>query len=120
MPSRPPTHASLMRAQHAESFPSRHAQDHEQRRADPVQAEADRLRASWRWRNLRRAFLERHPLCALCLRDGVTRPARVVDHVVPARVLVEQGTPERVFDVSNLQGLCDPHDDAKSAAERRR
>ena len=52
----------------------------------------DRLRGSAaergydaKWRRARKRFLQRHPLCANCLSQGVLTPATVVDHIVPHR-----------------------------------
>lgn len=59
-----------------------------------------------RWRAARKHFLERHPLCALCLKEGKTVPATVVDHVIPHR-----GDARLFWDKSNWQPLCkDCHD----------
>ncbi|MCP4566079.1 MAG: HNH endonuclease [FCB group bacterium] len=38
-----------------------------------------------RWRKLRAAQLESHPLCEICKADGKATPANVVDHVIPHR-----------------------------------
>ena len=59
-----------------------------------------------RWRRARKAFLQRHPLCAECMKEGKLTPATVVDHIVPHR-----GDPRLFWDEKNWQPLCkDCHD----------
>ena len=59
----------------------------------------------------RAIVLNEEPLCRACLVIGRTSPSVVVDHIKP---LSEGGSNDR----SNKQGLCKPHHDAKSLAER--
>ena len=61
----------------------------------------------------RHRFLAEHPLCVECEKEGKTAAAVIVDHVIP---LAEGGAD----DDGNKQGLCVPHDKAKSAAEAAR
>lgn len=63
-----------------------------------------------RWREIRRAFLARHPLCVDCLAGGRNVAATDVDHVV-ARARGGTDKP------SNLQALCHAHHSAKTARE---
>ena len=59
-----------------------------------------------RWRKARKAFLQLHPLCAECMKEGKLTPATVVDHIVPHR-----GDPRLFWDEKNWQPLCkDCHD----------
>ena len=59
-----------------------------------------------RWRKARKAFLQLHPLCAECMKEGKLTPATVVDHIVPHR-----GAPRLFWDEKNWQPLCkDCHD----------
>lgn len=67
-----------------------------------------------RWRKARRFFLNAHPLCAECEREGRTTEANVVDHVEPHR-----GDSDLFWDESNWQALCESCHNAKSAKERR-
>lgn len=72
-------------------------------------ATADRVRG--RAGVARRAkWLAAHPLCCMCEAEGRVTAAAVPDHVVP----LWQGGAD---DESNLQSLCAPHHDAKTAAE---
>ena len=56
-----------------------------------------------RWRNRARHQLREHPLCAMCLRDGIVTPAYAADHVEPHR-----GN-EHSFWNGALQSLCMTH-----------
>ena len=57
------------------------------------------------------AIRRRDPLCKIC---GVAA-STVVDHIVPARVYCAQGG--SFWDKKNLQGLCKPCHDRKTATE---
>lgn len=37
----------------------------------------------YRWQKARLRFLRSNPLCAMCAKRGITKPATVVDHVIP-------------------------------------
>lgn len=67
------------------------------------------------WERLRRMHLAEHPLCAYCLKRGVSTLATVVDHIEP----IEEA-PERRLDPSNLQSLCKPHHDSTKQREDKR
>lgn len=59
----------------------------------------------------RRRWLELHPLCVMCEKEGSVTAGDVVDHITP---LWKGGRD----DDSNLQTLCQvPHHEAKSKAE---
>ena len=73
--------------------------------------------ASTRWIKLRDAFRKANPLCTRCKAMGYSRPMAVVDHILPA-----DDYPELIFDWGNLNSLCDPchnHKTAKDSAIRR-
>ena len=65
-----------------------------------------------RWRKSRIAFLNKHPLCAECARNGRTVPATVVDHIVP-----HKGDKKLFWDRTNWQPLCKSCHDRKTARE---
>lgn len=70
-----------------------------------------------KWRRTRETFFGLNPLnrlCAECLKAGHTVETDIVDHIVPVSV-----APDREFDLTNLQGLCQMHSDLKTAAENR-
>ena len=52
------------------------------------------------WRNLRYQYLEAHPICEECEKNGKLTSAIIVDHIVPIK---SGGEP---LDVANLQALC--------------
>ena len=62
-----------------------------------------------RWRRARKRFLEKHPLCVECQKEGRYVKATVVDHIVPHR-----GAPLLFWDESNWQPLCKHHHDVKT------
>ena len=63
--------------------------------------------------NRRARYLEQHPLCVECEKEGRVTAADVVDHRIP---LWKGGAD----DESNFQSLCQtPHHDAKTAQEAR-
>jgi 5-methylcytosine-specific restriction protein A len=58
--------------------------------------------------------LSRNPLCVECERQGRITPATVVDHIIP-----HKGNLELFWDEDNLQALCKPCHDRKTAKEGR-
>lgn len=65
-----------------------------------------------KWDVIRERVLKRDKgLCQLCLRAGVVREAKTVDHIIPK---AHGGTDAD----SNLQSLCWPCHKAKTARER--
>ena len=66
---------------------------------------------SKRWRSLRAYYIQSHPLCAECNRNGITTGAKVVDHIKP---ITMGGSP---IDIRNLQILCEPCHNSKSGRE---
>ncbi len=66
---------------------------------------------SRQWRSVRAAFLREHPLCGACGAKGLLVAARVVDHVLP----IKDGGAR--FDAANLQSLCVPCHNSKTARE---
>ena len=66
-----------------------------------------------RWRKARAQYLAAHRLCAVCLAQGVTTAAAVVDHIRPHR-----GDMNLFWDRSNWQPLCRRcHDSVKRLEE---
>ena len=63
------------------------------------------------WRGARERHRREHPLCEECLRNGMIRPATLVDHIIPIR----QGGAR--LDDRNLQSLCDTCHNRKSIEE---
>ena len=72
----------------------------------------DKPYGNQRWRNIREAFLLRHPLCAHCAQVGVDTKSTVVDHIVP-----HNGDSKLMWNSENLQTLCAVCHGAKRSAE---
>lgn len=124
VPLKPKSHAERMR----DADPARRGRrvfDDAYRRArndralHPLEAEAEAIRRSPRWRRLREYMLRCQPLCAECLRHDIARVATDVDHIEPIIDLLARGDRERAFDPANLQSLCRSDHNQKTAAERR-
>lgn len=64
-----------------------------------------------RWRAARKAFLQAHPMCAECLREGRYTAASVVDHIIPHR-----GNQQLFWDMENWQALCKACHDKKTGS----
>ncbi len=67
---------------------------------------------SYRWQKASKAFLREHPLCAECERNGITKVATCVDHIIPHR-----GDRRLFWDMLNWQPLCQECHSRKTAAE---
>lgn len=66
------------------------------------------------WRKARAEYLTTHPHCRECSSHGVTRPASVVDHIIPHR-----GDKRLFWHRTNWQPLCGPcHNSIKQRLER--
>ena len=53
------------------------------------------------WPRIRSRFLNAHPLCEICMKEGRATPAAEVHHIIP---LADGGT----HDPDNLMALCKP------------
>lgn len=60
------------------------------------------------WRNLRTLVLARDPVCMMCQRNAAT----IADHIIP-----HKGAWSLFTDLKNLQGVCKPCHDRKTARE---
>lgn len=67
-----------------------------------------------RWQKARKLFLEAHPLCVECLKNGRYVKATVVDHIIPHR-----GDQKLFWDQGNWQALCKPCHDHKTMTDDR-
>ena len=65
-----------------------------------------------RWQQVRKRYLEVHPLCAECMKQGLYVKASDVDHIIPHR-----GDSDLFWDQSNWQPLCHRHHSMKTARE---
>jgi 5-methylcytosine-specific restriction protein A len=66
---------------------------------------------SKRWRALRNYYIQKHPLCVSCKRNGKIISAEVVDHI---KNIISGGSP---VDEKNLQSLCHKCHNSKSGRE---
>lgn len=84
------------------------AQQHDQWRGSSARRGYDGA-----WVKVRNMALRRDGyLCQLCRKENRIVVAAVVDHIVPVKV-----APDRRLDLSNLQGLCTPHHQRKTAED---
>lgn len=60
------------------------------------------------WKNLRKLVLSRDPVCRVCQRNAAT----IADHIIP-----HKGQWALFTDMANLQGICKPCHDKKTATE---
>ena len=60
-----------------------------------------------RWRNLRKSYLMEHPLCEMCLSEGITTPACEVHHIRHINVGNDElEMMDIAYDSNNLMALC--------------
>lgn len=64
------------------------------------------------WRSTRNAYIKANPWCVDCEKEGKKVKADVVDH--KKQVILDGDK----FNPDNLQSLCHPHHNAKSAREK--
>ena len=67
---------------------------------------------NYQWQKARKEFLNLHPLCVSCQREGRIVPANVVDHITP-----HKGNKQLFWDVNNWQALCTRCHNRKTASE---
>lgn len=65
-----------------------------------------------RWQKVRKSYLEAHPLCVQCAKQGKYVRATVVDHIIPHR-----GDQKLFWDQNNWQSLCKSCHDKKTLTE---
>lgn len=65
-----------------------------------------------RWQRFRKQYLQQHPLCRECEKADRISAATVIDHIIPHR-----GDRRKFWDQSNLQPMCKPCHDRKTATE---
>ena len=88
-----------------------YCRDHRQYSTDHVRGSADARGYNAEWRRARKAFLQKHPLCAECRKNGKLTPATVVDHIIPHR-----GDRKLFWDENNWQPLCKGCHDQKTGS----
>ena len=65
-----------------------------------------------RWQKARKSYLEAHPLCVQCAKQGKYVRATVVDHIIPHR-----GDQKLFWNQNNWQPLCKSCHDKKTLTE---
>lgn len=85
------------------------------RRHGAVERKSARERGyTTRWDKARKVWLDHHPLCAVCEREGRVTAAGEVDHIIP-----HEGDQALFWDQTNWQSICRNHHIEKSAEESR-
>jgi len=76
-----------------------------------------------RWRKIRIRQLtknEESALCCECLKKGISTPANVCDHIIPVKDMMLRGLDFwEASQPENLQSMCTPCHNKKSAKEKR-
>ena len=112
MPSRPKSHEQRERERDPKANTHRYKrekrnyrEEREERGADPINRQLQKLYSSGRWQRLRRMILSKGPLCADPFgdheRQRTTVPAKEIHHIVKARDGMAL-----FYDLANLQPLC--------------
>ena len=70
---------------------------------------------SRKWTTLARAFLQDHPLCEECKKNGILKAAQCVDHITPYPICKDS-----FFDRRNLQALCFDCNNIKGQRDKKR
>ncbi len=83
--------------------------EHKRFTTDAVRGGAVKRGYDAKWREARKLFLQKNPLCVSCMRDGKLTPATIVDHVIPHR-----GDQTLFWNKSNWQALCKRCHDRKT------
>lgn len=65
------------------------------------------------WRKLSHKWLASNPICVECYRQGIIRPAQIVDHITELK-----DDYSRRLDTTNLQSLCRACHNRKTADEK--
>lgn len=94
MPIRPP----VFKMPGSGSSPGRRASIMGERRGTPQERGYDAT-----WKKLSFTFRQAHPFCAMCLEQGISTRAALVDHIATI-----EDRPDLRLEWSNLQSLCRP------------
>ena len=90
----------------------KNAQRDRQRAVDARRGSAASRGYSYKWRIVAKRFLQKHPYCIECYRQGRIRPATDVDHIKP-----HKGNHFLMWNEENLQPLCHECHSRKTARE---
>ena len=67
---------------------------------------------TYRWHKVSRLYLQAHPVCAECRKEGRTTAASIVDHIKP-----HKGDQVLFWDENNWQSMCTHCHAVKTAEE---
>lgn len=65
-----------------------------------------------KWRKASKKYLDKHPWCVECEKNGIHEPATETDHIIP-----HKGDKKLFWDRNNWQGLCHNCHSKKTAKE---
>lgn len=112
MPRKPPTFSQLRRAQGGDA--ATRENEYRRRRADPAQRQVDDIRNTAAWRHLSLKVRTEEPWCRPCREADRYTPCVDADHIVPVK-----DRPDLALVQSNVQPICRPCHNRKTAIERR-
>ncbi len=78
----------------------------------PEETRPEKKVYGYKWQKVRKQFLETHPLCEECKKQGRYVKATDVDHIIPHR-----GDMDLFWDWDNYQALCHSCHSKKTARE---
>jgi len=84
----------------------------DERAYDKNRGNANQRGYTYRWNKYRLTFLSKNPLCVECGKEGIIKPATVVDHIIP-----HKGNNNLFWDSGNHQALCKRCHDIKTVKE---
>src|SRR5690606_23815511 len=68
---------------------------------------------SRKWRKVRKAYIEQHPICELCGQYDIVSPGEIIDHIVSRKA-----SKKLELEPVNLQTVCNPCHFQKTAQTR--
>jgi 5-methylcytosine-specific restriction protein A len=80
--------------------------------ADAKRENSSKRLYNYAWQKARKYYLQRNPLCRTCKKQGITKQANVVDHIIP-----HKGDYDLFWDEDNWQSMCKECHDIKTARE---
>ena len=111
MPSRPNTPCRHPGCAALVPYGTKYCEKHRALHPEEIRTASSRGYGS-RWNKARKRYLETHPLCVECMKNGRYVKATDVDHIVAHR-----GDRALFWDVSNWQALCHSCHSKKTARE---
>lgn len=113
MPRRPDHSCSHPGCPALVPFGTKYCEIHRQKHPEEMRSASSRGYGK-AWQRESKRFLQEHPLCVQCERQGRYVKATVVDHIVPHR-----GDQNLFWDRDNWQPLCKQCHDRKTLQEER-